>query len=171
MCLGPALGLRLVLPVAVLALAACSSESVVNKYVPNIITPYRMDIQQGNFVTQDMVDKLQKGQTRDQVRFILGTPLLTDAFHASRWDYIFRFSKGWNDPEKHSLTVFFGPDDKLAEWAGDVPPPKSQEPVAEDKGFFGWFGKSSTPKPVVALAPLSLPRAMPPRSRHLPPRL
>ena len=136
-----------------LALTGCAADSSVNKYVPNIITPYRMDIQQGNFVTQDMVDKLQPGQTRDQVRFILGTPLLTDAFHAQRWDYIFRSSKGWNDPEKHHLTVFFGADEKLAKWDADVPPPKSMTPVAEEKGFFGGlFSKSDASKTTPASA-------------------
>ena len=134
---------------AVLLAAGCASDSSVNKYVPQIVTPYRMDIQQGNFVTQDMVDKLQKGQTRDQVRFILGTPLLTDVFHATRWDYIFRFSKGWQDPEKHRLTVFFGADDKLESWDADVPPPKSAAPVAEEKSglFGGLFSKSEPAKP------------------------
>ncbi|MDB5807432.1 MAG: outer membrane protein assembly factor BamE [Betaproteobacteria bacterium] len=152
--------MKLALPgAAALALAACSTESVVNKYVPNIITPYRMDIQQGNFVTSDMVDKLQKGQTREQVRFILGTPLLTDAFHASRWDYIFRSAKGWNDPEKHSLTVFFGADEKLDNWIADVPPPKSMTPVAEDKGFFGWFSKSDKPQAPAAAPTASAPAA------------
>lgn len=145
-----------ILPGAALAalgvlIAGCAADSSVNKYVPNIVTPYRMDIQQGNFVTQDMVDKLQKGQTRDQVRFILGTPLLTDVFHANRWDYIFRSSKGWNDPEKHKLTVMFdaGPDGKLSGWESDVPPPKSAEVVEDKPGFFGGLfgGKSAAPKP------------------------
>lgn len=147
--------LHLALPCAALVLAGCSAESKVNRYVPNIITPYRMDIQQGNFVTSDMVDKLQKGQTQQQVRFILGTPLLTDPFHAQRWDYVFRFSKGWNDPEKHRLTVYFDEGNKLDRWvADDVPPPKALEPVPEDKGFFGGlFGKKSPPVAAAAPAP------------------
>ena len=49
---------------------------------------YKLDINQGNYVTQDQVDKLKVGQTRQQVRIALGTPLLTDAFHANRWDYV-----------------------------------------------------------------------------------
>jgi outer membrane protein assembly factor BamE len=151
---------------AALLAAGCASESLKN-YVPNIVTPYRMDIQQGNFVTQDMVDKLQVGQSRDQVRFILGTPLLTDVFHADRWDYIFRYSKGWNDPEKHLLTVHFE-NDKLARWEASVPPPKSDTPeslaraqaAAEQqkpgffKRLFSW-GKSAEPAAVPAAAPAS----------------
>jgi outer membrane protein assembly factor BamE len=151
--------------------AGCAADSSLNRYVPNIITPYRMDIQQGNFVTQDMVDKLQVGQTREQVRFILGTPLLTDIFHAARWDYIFRFAKGWNDPEKHLLTVYFE-NDKLARWEANVPPPKSDTPEslaraqagAEKPGFlkrlFSW-GKTSEPAAAPAAAPAPATAASP----------
>ncbi|HEY4372629.1 MAG TPA: outer membrane protein assembly factor BamE [Burkholderiales bacterium] len=147
--------LHLALPCAALILAGCSAESKVNRYVPNVITPYRMDIQQGNFVTTDMVDKLQKGQTQQQVRFILGTPLLTDAFHAQRWDYVFRSSKGWNDPEQHRLTVYFDDGGKLDRWvADDVPPPKALGPVPDDRGFFGGlFGKKSPPTAAATPAP------------------
>ncbi len=60
-------------------------------YAPRIpgVTPYRMEIQQGNFVSQEMVAQLKPGMTKDQVRFILGTPMVTDIFHADRWDYIY----------------------------------------------------------------------------------
>src|SRR5687767_14106840 len=60
-------------------------------YVPRIpgITPYRMEIQQGNFVSQEMVSQLKPGMTREQVRFILGTPMVTDVFHPERWDYVY----------------------------------------------------------------------------------
>jgi len=136
---------------ALLLLAGCASESTVRNYVPKIVTPYRMDIQQGNFVTQDMVDKLQAGQSRDQVRFILGTPLLVDVFHPDRWDYIFRFSKGWSEPEKHHLTLFFDKSEKLARWESDVPPPKSEAQIAEEKrGFFGnLFNRGGGTSPAV----------------------
>jgi outer membrane protein assembly factor BamE len=145
----PVSGVRAAVLCVVLLGAGCSTDySALTKYVPKIITPYRMDIQQGNFVTQDMVDKLQAGQTRDQVKFILGTPLLTDVFHADRWDYPFRFSKGWNDPERHQLTIYFK-DDKVEHWEGNVPPPKSNTLAAPEKpGFFKRvfsFGKSSEP--------------------------
>ena len=137
---------------AALLAAGCASEATLKNYVPQIITPYRMDIQQGNFVTQDLVDKLQVGQTREQVKFILGTPLLTDVFHANRWDYIFRSSKGWRDPEKHQLTVFFE-DDKLARWEANVPPSKADTPESlakaqkdeEKPGFFGNLFSRSKP--------------------------
>jgi outer membrane protein assembly factor BamE len=68
-------------------LTACSS-------VPRIVTEYRIDVQQGNVLTQEMVSQLRPGLSKDQVRFILGTPVLTDMFHANRWDYAYRLKKG-----------------------------------------------------------------------------
>ena len=82
---------------------------------------YRMDIRQGNFVTQEMVAQLKPGQTREQVRFVLGTPLLTDPFHANRWDYVYRYDNGKGDVQQRRLTVFFE-DDKLSRVGGDVLP-------------------------------------------------
>jgi outer membrane protein assembly factor BamE len=76
------------------------------------ISPYRPDIQQGNFVTEEMLKQLKVGQTRDQVKFILGTPLLTDAFHAQRWDYPFYLARGNGELTTSRVTVFFK-DDKL----------------------------------------------------------
>jgi outer membrane protein assembly factor BamE len=77
-----------------------------------VFSPYRPDIQQGNFVSQEMLTQLKLGQTRDQVKFILGTPLLTDAFHANRWDYPFYLARGNGELTTSRVTVFFK-DDKL----------------------------------------------------------
>lgn len=75
------------------------------------ISPYKADIQQGNVVTPEMVEKLKTGMTRSQVRFVLGTPLVTDAFHADRWDYIYYFKRGADAPvEARHLTVIFQGD-------------------------------------------------------------
>lgn len=111
-------------------MAGCASESTLRGYVPQIVTPYRIDIQQGNFITPDMVQKLAVGQTREQVRFILGTPLLVDIFRTNRWDYIFRSSKGWNEPEKRKLIVYFDASGRVERWEADLPPPV---PVIPDK--------------------------------------
>lgn len=78
-----------------------------------VFSPYRPDIQQGNFVSQEMLNQLKTGQTRDQVKFILGTPLLTDAFHADRWDYPFYLARGNGELTTSRVTVYFK-DDKLA---------------------------------------------------------
>ena len=72
-----------------------------------VLSPYRPDIQQGNFVSQEMLDQLKVGQTRDQVKFILGTPLLTDAFHANRWDFPFYLARGNGELTTSRVTVFF----------------------------------------------------------------
>jgi outer membrane protein assembly factor BamE len=93
-------------------LAACNPLSV--------FSVYRMEIQQGNYVTQEMVSKLQAGMTRDQVRFVLGTPLLVDIFHDNRWDYVYRRQRsGSREIEERRLSVFFD-SDRLVRIEGDV---------------------------------------------------
>src|SRR5918994_1730009 len=89
-------------------------------YVPQIpgVAPYRIDIQQGNFVSQDMVAQLKQGMSKDQVRLVLGTPLLTDVFHADRWDYVYWREKPGAKRESRKLTVFFE-DGKLTRLDGD----------------------------------------------------
>lgn len=85
------------------------------------LSPYRIDIQQGNFVSQEMVSQLKEGMTPDQVRFALGTPLLNDMFHANRWDYVFRLKKGNGEVTSSRVTVFFK-DNRLARFeGGDLP--------------------------------------------------
>ncbi len=84
-----------------------------------LLSPYRIDVRQGNFVTQEMVSRLKPGQTRDQVRFILGSPLVTDVFHADRWDYVYRFQPGRGEPSERRVTVFFE-NNLLSRVAGDV---------------------------------------------------
>ena len=83
------------------------------------MTPYRIDVRQGNYVTQEMVSQLKTGQSMDQVRFILGTPLVADPFHAERWDYVYRFQPGHGEAQQRRITVYFS-DGKLARITGDV---------------------------------------------------
>jgi len=83
-----------------LLVAACD-------FAPNL-APYRMEIQQGNYVTQEMVAQLSPGLTRDQVRFVLGTPLVSDIFHEERWDYVFmRQRANSREVEYRRIAVFF----------------------------------------------------------------
>jgi outer membrane protein assembly factor BamE len=89
-------------------------------YVP-LLTPYKIDIQQGNVVTQEMLARLQPGMTRAQVRFTLGTPLVVDPFRADRWDYVYVYMKQGVVTEQRRIVVVFK-DDKLARVAGDVVP-------------------------------------------------
>ncbi len=88
---------------------------------PNVVAPYKLDIPQGNAITEDMVAKLKAGMTRSQVRFILGSPLLTDPFHTDRWDYVYTDAKNSKLVQKKTFTVFFE-QDKLTRFEGDVLP-------------------------------------------------
>jgi outer membrane protein assembly factor BamE len=98
--------------VIAISLSACS-------YVPSV-KPHRMEIQQGNFVTQEMIGQLKPGMTRDQVRFALGTPLITDVFHGDRWDYVFvRQRADSREVENRRISVFFE-GDTLVRIEGDV---------------------------------------------------
>ncbi|HTE16230.1 MAG TPA: outer membrane protein assembly factor BamE [Burkholderiales bacterium] len=81
--------------------------------------PYKIDIQQGNVITQDMLVKLQPGMTRNQVRFVLGTPLLVDPFRTDRWDYFYSLNKAGERVEQRQLKVYFK-DDKMVRYEGDV---------------------------------------------------
>ena len=83
------------------------------------LAPYRMDIQQGNFVSQEMVLQLRRGMTREQVKFLLGTPLVTDIFHANRWDYVYFLDQPGQPRRQRRVAVFFE-DDKLVRVEGDV---------------------------------------------------
>ncbi len=69
--------------------------------------PYKIDIQQGNEVTQAMLDQLKPGMTPAQVRFVLGTPLIVDPFHADRWDYVLRIERAGKVVDKRRVTVIF----------------------------------------------------------------
>lgn len=72
-----------------------------------IFSPYRPDIQQGNFVSQEMLAQLKPGQTREQVRFLLGSPMIADMFHADRWDFPFYLARGDGELTTSRVTVYF----------------------------------------------------------------
>ncbi len=125
-------------PVAAAAAAQASTSTGVQtkqqeKRFLGIFRPYRPDIQQGNFVSQEMVAQLKAGMTQDQVIFLLGTPLLTDMFHGNRWDYAFRLQKGNGDVTTSRVTVFF--KDKLVSSfeGGDLPTEKDYLDRIADK--------------------------------------
>ena len=100
--------------VAASLLAGCSFDSIVSK-----VNPYKIDVRQGNYVDQEMVAQLKKGMTREQVRFVLGTPLVVDVFRSDRWDYVYRFKPGQAEPQQRVISVFFV-DDRLDRVEGDV---------------------------------------------------
>ncbi|AMB87183.1 hypothetical protein AWM79_18525 [Pseudomonas agarici] len=102
--------------VGLLALAGCSFPGV-----------YKIDIQQGNVVTQDMIDQLRPGMTRNQVRFIMGNPLLTDTFHANRWDYLYSLQPGGGERQQERVSLIFNDNDQLASLSGDFMPGMSRD--------------------------------------------
>ncbi|XZG69435.1 outer membrane protein assembly factor BamE [Chitinibacteraceae bacterium HSL-7] len=87
----------------------------------NAVPHYQLDIPQGNEVTADMAEQLQVGMSRNQVRFLLGSPMLKDPFHAERWDYVFTDAKGGKVRETKALTLYFK-GDTLERWEGDTLP-------------------------------------------------
>jgi outer membrane protein assembly factor BamE len=120
-----------------LMLGACS-------YFPSLGV-YKLDINQGNYVTQDQVDRLKVGLTRQQVKSALGTPLVTDAFHANRWDYAYEFQRQGKMLEHRQFTVYFV-DDRVARWEGDEMPPPPAE-VARAGGGDAALDKSLSTAP------------------------
>ncbi|MEO8156786.1 MAG: outer membrane protein assembly factor BamE [Betaproteobacteria bacterium] len=84
-----------------------------------MLAPHKIDIQQGNYVDESMVAKLKPEMTRSQVRFILGTPLIADAFHPNRWDYVYLIGKANDVQAKHKITITFD-GDKLRRVDGDI---------------------------------------------------
>ena len=137
---------------AFLVLAGCSTYDSVTDKVIGVVTPYRINIVQGNFVSKEAYDKLKAGMTRDQVRQLLGTPLLTDIFHANRWDYVFYFKRGNTSvvQERHLKVYFDG--DTLARWEGGEDLPTEYQLVQEIDGQKGKSVKTDAPVPSTASA-------------------
>lgn len=105
-----------------LGLAGCS--------VPGV---YKVDVQQGNVITQDMVDQLRPGMTAQQVRFIMGTPLISDTFSPLRWDYLYSMEPGRQQRRQERLSLFFDEQGRLTGLQGDFMPgvSKDQEILGE----------------------------------------
>ncbi|MBG6473435.1 outer membrane protein assembly factor BamE [Pseudomonas aeruginosa] len=113
------------------ALAGCSFPGV-----------YKIDIQQGNVVTQDMIDQLRPGMTRRQVRFIMGNPLIVDTFHANRWDYLYSIQPGGGRRQQERVSLFFNDSDQLAGLNGDFMPG-----VSRDAALLGKEGSTTVTQP------------------------
>jgi outer membrane protein assembly factor BamE len=108
-------------------LIGCAS---VDQYVARKISPYRPEVQQGNVLTRDHVEQLKVGMTREQVRFVLGTPLIQDVFHVQRWDYVFQLTNRQGEQERRQVAVFFD-GDRLQRWEGGRDLPNQARMIAE----------------------------------------
>ena len=105
--------------------AACSSFNNATQSVASVVTPYKIDVVQGNFVSREQVQALQPGMGRQQVRDILGTPLVTSLFHSDRWEYVFTLKRPKTDVQTRKLTVFFN-GDTFERAEGDEMPSESE---------------------------------------------
>jgi outer membrane protein assembly factor BamE len=111
--------------VACAAAAGCGTFDGATQRIAGSITPYRVEVVQGNFVSREQVQALQPGMSRLQVREVLGTPLVTSIFHADRWDYVFTLKRQGVQPQSRRLTVFFK-GDVLERFEGDEMPSEAE---------------------------------------------
>ena len=108
-------GIAVAVCASTLMLTACSS----------LVNPYRAEVVQGNFVSLEQVQALRPGMTRNQVKDILGTPLIASVFHADRWDYAFTIQRKGTQPQQRKLSVFFQ-NDAFYRYEGDDLPSESE---------------------------------------------
>lgn len=157
------------------SLVACGSLDGASNSIASVVTPYKMDIVQGNFVSKEQAAAIKPGMSRMQVRDILGTPLLTSIFHTDRWDYVFTFKRQGLEPQARKVTVFFK-GDALERIDADPLPTEAEFVASLDSGRKSVKvpvlemteeslkqapapAKTTEPKP---LAPLPLPASYPP---------
>ncbi len=111
-------------------LSACSTLAVDVPFV------YKIDIDQGNVITQDMINQLRPDMTKRQVIYVLGSPLLTDPFSTNRWDYVYSVQPGGEDRLQDRIALFFA-GDNLVHVEGNLtpelnpPPPPPTETTIE----------------------------------------
>ena len=122
--------------IGLIGLSGCTTsvDETQRNWMNKIFRPYVPDIVQGNFVSSEQYSKLKLGMTREQVRQILGTPLLADYFHANRWDYVFEYKRNGQVIGKDRRITLFFDGDKLVKFEGDALP-TDVELVAEIDGY------------------------------------
>ena len=106
---------------ASLLLSACSTIDDPVARAIRKVTPYRVEVVQGNFVSKEQVQMLQKGMSRRQVRDVLGTPLVASVFHANRWDYAFTLRRQGAETQQRKISVFFEGDAMVRFEADEMP--------------------------------------------------
>ena len=115
------------------SLAGCGTFNDASGRVAGIVSPYKIDIVQGNFVSKEQADALKVGMSRVQVRDLLGTPLLASMVHADRWDYVFTFKRQGAQPQARKVSVYFT-GDTLARFEADVLPTETEFVATLDSG-------------------------------------
>jgi outer membrane protein assembly factor BamE len=124
----------LIAAATVAVLAGCSTYDSVTQRIAQSITPYRITVVQGNFVSAEAAAQMKVGMSRDQVRQLLGTPLLADMFHADRWDYVFYFKRGNTSVVQQRDFVVNFAGERVASWSGGEDLPSNLELLAEIDG-------------------------------------
>lgn len=107
------------------SVAACSAFNNASRKFADAITPYKVEVVQGNVVTKQQVEALQPGMSRQQVKDVLGTPLLTSVFHSDRWDYVFTIKRPGIAEQTRKFSVFFK-GDALDHFEGDEMPSEEE---------------------------------------------
>ncbi|WP_257295345.1 outer membrane protein assembly factor BamE [Endozoicomonas sp. YOMI1] len=107
-------------------LTGCASSTDSGSKLISFPGAYKIDIQQGNVITREMVNQLRPGMTRAQVQYVIGTPLLEDTFNSNRWDYVYSLQPGGKSREQKTVTLFFA-NDQLHSIQGDLITGKSQQ--------------------------------------------
>lgn len=127
---------------SLLVLAGCSFPGV-----------HKIDIQQGNVVTQDMVDQLRPGMTTRQVRFIMGTPLITDTFNSNRWDYLYSIQVAGGTRKQERISLLFDENNELQGLGGDFVPgiSRDQEILGQSATVIGTEAPETTTDPAQAV--------------------
>lgn len=141
-----------------LAVAIASGCAGFTERIPGV---YRIDIQQGNVVDQDMLDQLEYGMDKSQVRFIMGTPMLIDPFNSNRWEYVYTYKRGVRTREQRHISLHFDEDEQLSHLSGDIKIGEGLRYIAEEdravpertivvpegrsrRGLFGWARGTGT---------------------------
>ena len=145
-----------------LVLGGCSSaiDNTQRAWMNSIFQPYVPDVVQGNFISSEQYSKLKVGMTREQVRQIMGTPLLASYFHANRWDYVFEFKREGETVGKERRVTLIFEGDQLAKFGGDALPTEVElvaeiDTYARERRSF-WdvmTGKNKPPKREKKVAP------------------
>lgn len=117
--------MRILIAITSALLASCSTS-----YLPTF-TPYKVEIRQGNLITQDMRAKIKVGMSQSQVKAALGAPLISDPYHANRWDYVYSLEQQGKVVENQRLTLYFK-NDKLSR-IDDATPLKPAGPDTQEK--------------------------------------
>ena len=160
--------------IGLIGISGCTTavDETQRTWMNKIFRPYVPDIVQGNFVSSEQYAKLKLGMTREQVRQILGTPLLADYFHANRWDYVFEFKRNGEVVGKDRRVTLFFDGDKLVKFEGDALPTDVElvaeiDNYAKSKRSF-WDVVTGSNKPPVT-PPLQQPELLvPSKTDNLP---